>query len=152
MSIRHARNGDKTTDLRTGTRWGLVAILAALGLVRPLLSIAGAYDEGLGPWGPVVVTALVAALWVGIVVVKRVPNPLLTLLAAGVSYGLLAILLQQTAWHLFLGAPPEEAPSSAPILVVSWVSIVVTNAIWGAFLGLVALGLRRLTARRGPGE
>lgn len=155
MSTRHARNArevDRTTDRRTGQGWGLVTFLAALGLIRPLLSIAGAYDEGLRPWGPVVVTGLVAALWVGIVVVTRVPNPLLTLIAAGVSYGLLAILLQQILWHLFLGGAPEEAPSSVPVLALSWVSIVVTNAIWGAFLGLVALGLGRLTSRPAPGE
>jgi hypothetical protein len=32
---------------------------------------------------------------------------------------------------------------------MSWASIVVTNVIWGTFLGLVALGLRRLLPQRG---
>ncbi len=32
----------------------------------------------------------------------------------------------------------------ASVLVISWVSILVTNAIWGALPGLVAPGVRRL--------
>lgn len=134
---------------QTSPRWGLIIVLAALGLIRPLLSIADVYQVLGTPWTPVIATALIAALWVGVVVVTRAPNPLVTLLAAGGLYGVLAILLQQIIWNLFLGGAPEEAPSSAPILVVSWVAIVVTNVIWGAFLGLVALGIRRLLPRRG---
>lgn len=134
----------------TGLRWDLILLLGALGLVRPLLSIFGAYDAlGGGALGPIAVTAIVAVVWVGVVAVTRVPNPLLTLTLAGVSYGVLAILLQQVIWNLFLGGPPAEAPSSAPILVVSWVSILVTNAIWGAFLGLLATVFGRLLPRRG---
>jgi hypothetical protein len=38
-------------------------------------------------------------------------------------------------WNLFLDGPPEGAPSSVPMLIISRVSIIATNAIWGAFLG-----------------
>lgn len=135
----------------TGLRWGLILLLGALGLVRPLLSILGAYDAlGGGTLGPIAVTAILAFVWVGVVAVTRVPNPLLTLTLAGASYGVLAILLQQIAWNIFLDGPPAEAPSSAPVLVVSWVAILVTNAIWGAFLGLLATVFGRLLPRRGP--
>jgi hypothetical protein len=98
---------------------------------------------------PVLVTILITAVWVCVVVVTRAPNPLLTLVAAGGLYGAFAILFQQIVWNLFLGGAPEGAPSSTPVLVMSWVSILVTNTIWGAFLGLVAMGLRRLLPRRG---
>lgn len=81
---------------QTGLRWGLIFFLAGLGLLRPLLSIAGGYNAlGGGPLGPPVVTAAVAALWVGIVVAAHAPNPFLTLTVAGVLYGVFAILLQQ---------------------------------------------------------
>ncbi len=95
------------------------------------------------------VTILIAAVWVGVVVIRRVPNPLLTLTAAGGAYGVFAILLQQVMWNVFLGEVPAEAPDSAPVLVVSWVAIVVTNTLWGAVLGLVTTGLSRLLPRRG---
>lgn len=137
-------------DRQTNLKWGLISFLAVLGLVRPLLSITGTYAVlGGNSWAPVIVTVLIAILWVGVVVIKRAPNPLVTLLATGGLYGVLAILLQQIIWNFFLGGPPEEALSSAPVLVMSWASIVVTNVIWGTFLGLVALGLRRLLPQRG---
>ena len=50
--------------------------------------------------------------------------------------------------NFFLGGAPEGAPSSAPILVISWISIIATNMIWGAVLGLLAVGLHRLLRRR----
>ena len=137
-------------DRRTGPRWDLVLILGAVGLVRPLLSIVGGDDVlGGGPRGPILVTAALAVLWVSVVVTTRAPNPVGTLAAAGALYGILAILLQQAIWKLSLGDAPEGA-SPGPVLAMSWVSILLTNAIWGAFLGLVASGLVRLLPRRGP--
>lgn len=128
----------------------MVVALAVVGLIRPLLSIFGAYEAlGAGAWTPLVVTALIAALWVGAVLITRAPRPLVTLLAAGASYGVLAVILQQVIWNLLPGGAPVGAPSSGPILVMSWVSIVVTNTVWGVLLGLVALGLRRLLPGRG---
>ena len=135
-------------DRQTSPSWQLVILLAAVGLVRPLLSVVGAYDALGGPLGPILVTVALAALWVGVVVTARAPNPLGTLTAAGTLYGLLAILLQQGIWNLFHGGAPEEAPSSAPVLVMSWISILVTNTVWGAFLGLIATGLGSLFPRR----
>ena len=133
----------------TDPRWGLILVLAAVALVRPLLSIADAYDAlGGGPLGPVAVTILIAALWVGAVVTTRARNPLLTLTLAGGLYGVFAILLQQVIWNLFLGGAPEGAPSSTPVLVVSWVGILVTNTIWGALLGAIATVFGRLLPRR----
>jgi hypothetical protein len=91
-------------DRQTNLKWGLISFLAVLGLVRPLLSITDTY-EVLGPssWAPVIVTVLIAILWVGVVVIKRDPNPLVTILATGGLYGVLAILLQQIIWNFFLG-------------------------------------------------
>jgi hypothetical protein len=126
-------------------RWGLIAVLGAIALVRPLLSIAGAYDFLGGATGRVVVTVLIAAIWIGaVVLIWRVPNPLLTLGAAGAAYGLFTIVLQQIMWNLVLGEVPAEAPHTAPILVISWIAILLTNTIYGAVLGLMATGLGRL--------
>jgi hypothetical protein len=129
-------------------RWGLIAFLGAIALVRPLLSMAGAYDLLGGATGRVVVTVLIAAIWIGVVLIRRVPNPVLTLAAAGAAYGVFAIVLQQTMWNLVLGEVPAEAPDSTPILVISWVAILVTNTIYGAFLGLLATVIERLLPRR----
>jgi hypothetical protein len=117
--------------------------------VRPLLSITGFYDAlGGDTWAPALVTILIAAVWVGVVVAARAPNPLVTLVLVGGLYGVFAILLQQVIWNLVLGSVPEGAPSSVPMVVTSWVSILVTNTIWGAFLGLLATVFGRLLPRR----
>ena len=129
---------------KTSLRWGLIFPLAILGLVRPLLSILGVYGNFEGPWGPILVTIFIAAIWVGAVVIRGVPNPLVTLAVVGGVYGVLAIVLQQTMWNVFLEGPPEGAPPSVPIMMIGWVSIIATNMIWGALLGVVALGVRRL--------
>jgi hypothetical protein len=81
--------------------WGLIFVLGALGLVRPLLSILGAYENLEGLWGPILVTIFIAAIWVGVVVGPGAPNPLATLVLVGASYGLFAIVLQQLTWNLF---------------------------------------------------
>jgi hypothetical protein len=136
-------------NLRTNPRWNLVVILAVLGLLRPLLSITGVYDfPGEGPWAPVLVATVVSAVWVAVVVVTRSPSPPATLALAGALYGIFAIVLQQIIWNLVLGGAPEGTPSSAPVRVMSWVSILVSNTVWGAFLGLLAAGVCRLLPRR----
>ncbi len=138
-----------STNRRKGLRWGLIFLLAALGLVRPLLSSTGFYDAlGGDPWTPILITILIAVVWVGVVVTARAPNPLVTLVLVGGLYGVFAILLQQVIWNLGLGGVPEDAPSSVPVVVMSWASILVTNAIWGAFLGLLATVFGRLLPGR----
>ncbi len=129
---------------KTSLSWGLIFPLAILGLMRPVLSILDVYGNFEGPWGPILVTIFIAAIWVGTVVIRGVPNPLVTLAVVGGVYGVLAIVLQQTMWNVFLEGPPEGAPSSVPIMMIGWVSIITTNMIWGAILGVVALGVRRL--------
>ncbi|GAA3759866.1 hypothetical protein [Salinactinospora qingdaonensis] len=123
--------------------WGLICGLGALQLLRPLLSMAGVY-EGTGPWGPLLLTALLAIVWVGVVVARRVAQPVLTLALAGAAYGVFAIALNLVA-RVFLPDAQGFSPAGA-------VSIVLTNVVWGALLGLVALGLLLLFRRRGGGE
>src|SRR5918997_1222337 len=132
---------------QTNLRWNLIVLLAVLDLLRPLLSITGVYDSPGGSfWAPVLVTTMVSAVWVGVVGVTPSSS---ALALAGALYGVFAIVLQQIIWSLVLGGAPEGAPSSAPVLVMSWGSILVTNTVWGAFLGLLATGVCRLLPRRG---
>ena len=54
----------------------MIVALAAAGLLRPVLSIVGAYD-GRKPWAPLLVTALIAVLWVAAAVLGLVAAALL---------------------------------------------------------------------------
>ena len=124
----------ETMNRQTNLRWNLIFLLAVLGLARPLLSITGVYSSlGGSTWAPALVTVMIAAVWVGIAVAACSSSPLATLTLAGALYGVLAIVLQQIIWNLVLGGAPEGTPSTAPVLVMSWVSILVTNTVWARF-------------------
>ena len=113
------------------------------------MSITGVYSSlGGAVWSPALVTVMIAAVWVGIAVAACSSSPLATLTLAGALYGVLAIVLQQISWNLILGGALEGTPSSATVLVMSWASILLTNTIWGAFLGLLAAGACRLLPGR----
>jgi hypothetical protein len=120
-------------------RWPLIVLLALSGLIRPVLSITGVYDD-LGafgrPWAPLLVTLLLAIGWVAVAVLARVRRPVLTLTLAGLGYGLAAIALNLVL-HLFLESA-EWIPAPGYVAIPGW------NALQGAVLGVVALGLQRL--------
>jgi hypothetical protein len=120
-------------------RWPLIVLLALTGLIRPVLSVAGVYDD-LGsfghPWAPLLVTVLLALAWIAVVVLGRVDAPVLTLTFAGLGYGLAAIALNLVL-HLFLESAEWIPPPG-------YVAIPVWNALLGAVLGVIALGLQRL--------
>jgi hypothetical protein len=118
----------------TELRWGLIAALAAAGLLRPVLSIVGAYD-GRKPWAPLVVTALIAVLWVAAVVRARVPRPVATLTLVGAGYGVLALLLNLALQPVLDSA--ELIPVPGIIAMIGF------SALEGAVLGVVAVALRR---------
>lgn len=120
-------------------RWPLIVLLALSGLLRPVLSVAGVYDA-LGafgrPWAPLLVTLLLAVGWVAVAVLARVRRPVLTLTIAGIGYGLAAIALNLVL-HLFLDSA-EWIPAPGYLAIPAW------NALQGAVLGAIALGLQRL--------
>jgi hypothetical protein len=119
--------------------WGLPVALGAFALVRPVLSIAGVFDApGVlrRPAGPLIVTAVVAAVWVGVVVVRRDPRPIATLTGAGLAYAVLAVLLN-LALQPFLASAEVIPPAGV-------IAMLVTNTLQGVVLGTVAWVVLRL--------
>jgi hypothetical protein len=117
--------------------WATIFTLAAINLVRPLLSITGLF-EGIRPAGPIIATAVIAIIWVGIAVFKRLEHPIMVLAAAGATYAVTSILLAVIIQVINPGAGGEEAVSLPILLTAGLVSSIVTNTIWGAFLGLIS--------------
>jgi hypothetical protein len=125
--------------------WFLIFILALIQLTRPILSTAGVFDN-FRSQGPIIVTALIALIWVGVTVVGRVREPVKVLAMAGATYAVLSV-----AMGVFLQAfftwDPEETASIPLLLTAGLIGGIVVNVIWGAFLGFVAIGIKRAVKR-----
>jgi hypothetical protein len=129
--------------IRPAVNWLLVLGLGAVALVRPLARITGATD-GLGtPAGPLLLTGMVTLVWIGVVGLGQVPRPVLTLVLAGLAYGIYVVPLSAVLSIALTGT--LQGPVAVPIAVVP---VLITNALWGLLAGLFALALQHLCARR----
>ncbi|MFW5415628.1 hypothetical protein J0910_03095 [Nocardiopsis sp. CNT-189] len=129
--------------------------LALLGVPRVV-----AHDLGPPPQAVNAVLVFVPlAAWIAVVLRKRVPNPLVALLAVGLVYGVLLGAVHQVLWsHSFAAGAPELggelagtlSPAAEDLVLrgASMVSSLVTGVLVGLISGLVALGLSRALHRR----
>jgi hypothetical protein len=84
-----------------------VAALTAVALLRPLFSVVG-LSESLGqPATPLVLTAVISLVWILVVGLSGVREPVLTLVAAGVAYGLATMVLSAILSPILTGVPDE---------------------------------------------
>ena len=121
--------------------WPLIVGLGALALLHPVMNVTGLLEALGRPLGPLLVTALISLAWLLTVVVARVREPLLTLVLAGITYGVFALLISAALSPLRIG------PLTSPVAIVS---VLISNAIWGALVGVGALALQ--TAIRRPNQ
>jgi hypothetical protein len=121
--------------------WKLIFILALIQLTRPILSTAGFFD-GFRPQGPIFATALIALIWVGVAVVGNVREPVKVLAMAGAAYAVIGVAMA-VFLQTFFAWSPEETASIPLLLTAGLVGGTVVNVIWGAFLGFVAMGIKK---------
>jgi hypothetical protein len=118
--------------------WPLVLGLGALALVRPLVRIvsdpSGMADA---PAVAITVSLLISVVWIAVVGFTNVAHPVLTLLCAGVVYGVLSIVLSAILTGQLQG------PLTRPFTIVP---VLLTNAFWGLVAGAIALLIRRARA------
>lgn len=125
--------------------WPLVIGLAVVALVRPLFSIVG-LDDRLGkPVTPLVLTGAISLVWILVVGLSRVREPLLTLLFVGLGYAVGATLLSAILSPILTGR--LQGPLANPFGLIG---IFLVNAVWGTLCGLVAMGIQRLRTRKEP--
>lgn len=117
--------------------WPLVISLAALALVRPVMSMLGLLEKIGQPLASISVTIVISIIWIAVVVARRVDKPLVHLTFTGIAYGLFAIIVSAIASPILTGQ--LQGPITNPFAIVS---VLVTNAIWGLFAGLIAGAIR----------
>ncbi|PZT69140.1 hypothetical protein DN402_18350 [Streptomyces sp. SW4] len=117
----------------------VVALLIAVALLRPLFSVTGLTDALGRPLTPLLLTLGISLAWILVVGLSRVPEPVLTAVAAGVGYALAALVLSAVLSPLLTGrlqGPLAQPQALLPLFLV--------NGVWGAVCGVCALGVRRL--------
>ncbi len=121
--------------------WTLIFALALIQLTRPILSTAGFFDN-FRPQGSIIVTALIALIWIGVAVIGNVREPVKVLAMAGATYAVIAVAMAVLLQTLFTWSP-EETTSIPLLLTAGLVGGIVVNVVWGAFLGFVAIGIKK---------
>ncbi|MEU9336024.1 hypothetical protein AB0D49_23070 [Streptomyces sp. NPDC048290] len=121
----------------------LVGLLVAVALVRPLFSVTGLSDALGKPAAPLLLTAGISLTWILVVGLRRDPEPLLTPIAAGVGYAVAVTVLSGVLSPLLLGR--LEGPLARPYAIVP---LLLTNMVWGAVCGGLALAVRRARGAR----
>jgi hypothetical protein len=129
-------------EMLKNLHWPLVLGLGALALVRPLVRIAG------DPAGTadaaataITVTLLISFVWIAVVGWTNVAHPVLTLVCAGLVYGVLSIVISAVLSPILTGQ--LQGPLAMPFTIVP---VLLTNAFWGLIAGLIALLVRRARA------
>jgi hypothetical protein len=125
--------------------WKLIFILALIQLTRPILSTAGFFDN-FRPQGPIITTALGALIWIGVAVVGNVREPVNVLAMAGATYAVIGVAMAVFLQTFFTWSP-EETVSIPLLLTAGLIGGTVVNVIWGAFLGFVAIGIKKAVKR-----
>lgn len=119
--------------------WLLIIGLGALALVRPLIRII---ESPLGienqPAVPITLTIVISIVWIAVVGLSKNRAPVLTLLFAGLAYGVLSIILSGILTPIIDGR--LDGPLANPLAIVP---VLMINAIWGLAAGGLALLLQR---------
>lgn len=145
---RIGKEGDRFKPMKEQLRklpWKLIFVLALIQLTRPILSTAGFFDN-FRPQGPIIATALIALIWVGVAVMGNVREPVKVLAIAGATYAVIGVAMAVFLQTFFTWSP-EETASIPLLLTAGLMGGVVVNVIWGALLGFVATGISKAVKR-----
>jgi hypothetical protein len=126
--------------------WKVIFVLALVQLARPISSTAGFFDN-FRPQGPIIATALIALIWVGVAVKWKVREPVKVLAMAGATYAVIGVAMAVLLQTFFTWSP-EETASIPLLLTAGLVGGIVVNAMWGALLGIMAIGVQKAARRQ----
>lgn len=132
------------TNLLATIGWPYAIGLGLFALVRPVASITGLDDVVGRPLLPLLLTVAISSVWILAVTLSNVRRPFLTLVAAGAVYATAATLMSAPLSLAITG--DLQGPLTNPFAVVS---VLITNLIWGAAAGAIAVLVQRLRRNGG---
>jgi hypothetical protein len=136
-----------------------IILLAAITALRVPLHDLGIVSEGsVFAWLLVFVPL---AIWLIVVLRRRVPSPFLTLTAVGLAYGVMLAVIHQLLWvAAYDGSPPglggnlegalDPTLEAVVLRTSAFFSSLVTGTVLGAIVGFGALAIERV--RRAGGR
>ena len=125
-------NTSSSTVDRPALPWLLVIGLASLSLLWPLAELVGVPQ---GAPRALTIIVVVAATWIGVVGLGRVPRPVLVLTLTGLGYGLISMM-----------AAAIFGDSDRPVWTLF--AALAIDAFWGMIAGLLALAVQKLRRAR----
>ncbi|WP_028662183.1 hypothetical protein [Saccharomonospora iraqiensis] len=135
------------TDIRSLNR-PLILGLGTLALIRPLTRVV---ESQLGiehhPAVTISITVVITVVWIAAVGLTRNTAPVLTLVLAGLVYGVLSIALSGVLSPILSGS--LRGPLANPVAIIP---VLATNAAWGLVAGSLALALQRARGIQPPAD
>ena len=123
--------------------WTLILSLGLFALIRPIIKVLGdVFGYEVSSLATMVITAAIAIVWVATIVKLRVKKPVHVLALSGVVYAVLSILMAVTIQLLAPDLGNNEAKIST-LLTAGLVATTAFNFVYGAFLGFVAMTLKK---------
>lgn len=118
--------------------WKLIAALGVLALVRPVAKILGdVFDYNVSALVTVIITAVIAMIWIGLAVRLRIERPVIVLAVSGAVYAILSIALAVVI-QVFAPDLGDDEAKVPVLLTVGLVATTAFNLVYGACLGFVA--------------
>ena len=120
-------------SVQSKREWLLIPGLAALALIRPIMSMVG-LSRAIGqPFASIAVTLLISLVWLAVAVRARFSRPIVTLTLTGLVYGIFAVLISAVLSPVLTGQLQGPATN-----LFAFVSVLLTNAFWGLVVGVIA--------------
>ena len=139
MPDRTSTAGPPGTGAREPVSWPVVLGLGALALLFPLTELTGVADTIGGVLTALLLSGLVAVVWIGGIGLGPVPRPVLTSTLAGVGFGVVLVVLSMA-----LGTGTDAEGALAAGVAAFEIG---RSAALGALAGLLADAVQR---RRRP--
>jgi hypothetical protein len=140
--IRAKNTVEETTSRRKlGLSLRAIILLAVIAAIRVPL-----HDLGIIPEGSFANSLLVfapLAIWLVVVLWRRVPNPFLALTAVGLTYGVMLAVVHQLLWvAAFDGSPPRLGGNLEGVLASGLEAVIFrTSAFFSSFVTGTVLGV-----------
>jgi len=132
-----------------------IILLAAIAAIRVPLHDLSIVSEGTLVNSLLVFVPL--AIWLIVVLLRRVPNPFLALTVVGVAYGVMLAVIHQLLWTAaYDGSPPSLGGNLEGVLAPgleavifrtsAFFSSIVTGTVLGVIVGAIAWVIERVAA------